>query len=579
MHEGYRKAGARARGALVVVGLASLAACTLLLNAETKQCTSDADCDAYGADLTCVASSCVPKTASDADARTDADLDDADVEDREACSTNEECVTRFFGEPVICSKPERRCVELKRSNTCSYVIGSDDVKNDNVVVFGAFLPLQGAAPLSQPLALAYQLALEELRKAGGIPGGTGAPRRPLAAVLCDSDPARVELGVKHLVQTVRTPAMIALFSQTDMTRFVQDYTVPNGVFTLNPQDTTEALKNADVNRLVWHLLGTPQDVARAYKPLVARMETYVRKRPGIDGRDLRVALVTSKSPTEEAIEVVVRHKDDGVEVNGRSASDNEANGALLRVSVPSLDVDPGATFGPAVAQIAAHRPDLVILLTGAESGPIVTALEPLLAADGGAAALPVYALATRNAREVTFLEYLASNVNEPTLEKRRRFFGIQYAGAAESAPKTEFLARMRDAYPQVDQATYSATENFYDAIYWLAYGLYAAGPGAPVTGDSFKEGVRKLLTGPRVSPGAVSDISDAFLAISTSGAGVTFVGALGPPDIDPARGTWRSVGAVYCYPTIGPVTPSYDVLRYNPTTKALDGDFSCFIGF
>lgn len=574
MYEGNRKAGARVRGALLVLGLTSLAACTLLLNTQTEQCASDADCKAYGADLTCVASSCVAKTVSDATPQTDG-ATDAGPE----CTTNEECVARFFGEPVVCSKPAHRCVELKLPDTCSYVIGADDVKNDNVVVFGAFLPLQGAAPLSQPLALAYQLALEELRKAGGLPGGTGAPRRPLAAVLCDSDPARVELGVKHLVNTVQAPAMIALFSQTDMTRFVQDYTVPNGVFTLNPQDTTEALKNADVNRLVWHLLGTPQDVARAYRPLIARMETYVRKRPGNETRPLRVALVTSKSPTEEAIEVVVRHSTNGIVVNGGSASENEANGTLLRISISSLDFEPGATFGPAVTQLANYRPDIVILLTGSESGPIVKALEPLLGADGGAAALPVYALSIRNAREASFLEYLGSNVNEPTTAKRQRFFGIQYAGAAEPTPKTEFLARMRDAYPQVDPASYAATENFYDSVYWLAYGLYAAGPGAPSTGDSFKEGVRKLLAGPRVSPGAVSEISDAFLAISTSGAGVTFVGALGPPDIDPARGTWRSVGAVYCYPKSGPIKPAYDVLRYNATTKALDGDFTCFIGF
>lgn len=231
--------------------VAGTTACSLLLDMRSKQCSTDGDCNAFEQGLRCVDSSCVASLVPDAATREAESGTDAGN-----CSTNAECVDRLFGEPAICAKPAHQCVALKLADACSYVLPKDDLKNDNLVLFGAFVPLHGGAPLTQPVALAYQLALEEIRKAGG------------------------------------------------------------------------------------------------------------------------------------------------------------------------------------------------------HGGP--------------------------------------------------------------------------------------------PSSYWLAYGLFAAGPGA----------------------------------LSTSSAGVTFVGALGPPDIDPATGTWQSVGAVYCYPpAVGSIAPSYDVLRYNRSTGNLDGDFSCFVGF
>ncbi len=562
------------------LAISTVTACSFLLTLRSAQCSTSSDCATFGVGFECVESSCTAPALSDAatDARSDAD---ADASPR--CSSNAECIDALFGEPAVCSKSTGSCLALKSAD-CSVVVPSDELRNDNVVLFGAFLPLQGGAPLSQPVALAYQLALSELKKAGGLPGGTGGPRRPLAAIFCDSDPARAESGVRHLVQTLGVSALITLFSQTDMARFVQDYTVPAGVFALNPQDTTETLKNANVNRLAWHLLGTPEDVALAYRPLLARTETYVHNRLGDSGspRRLRVALVTSKSPTEEAIEAVVRSDAQGIVVNGDSATVNGTKGHLLRVSIASLETDPKEKFGAVVTQLAVYQPDIVVLLTANESGQIIPPLEDALAAnpspDGGAAVLPVYVQSVRNARVPEVLAYLSTNANEPTSEKRKRFLGVQYAGSVEPTPKADFLLRMKDAYPEVDSATYSATENFYDAIYWMAYGLYAAGPGAPSTGESFKLGVRNLLSGPRISPGSVKTLADGFLALSTAGS-ATFVGALGPPDIDPAKGTWRSVGGVYCYPPgAGAAVPLYDQLRYNREPKTLTGDFGCFIG-
>ncbi len=513
---------------------------------------------------------------------------DADTVAAGECTTNAECMERAFGEPVVCDKALRQCVPLKRGAVCPFVYPTEEVKNDSVVLFGAFMPLRGQAPLSGAVALDYQLALNELQKAGGLPGGTGEPRRPMAAIFCDSSPAASEEGVQHLVQTLRVGALSGLFTETDTTRFVQDYTVPAGVFLLNPQTMPETLRNIDVNDLVLHLLGTPREVARAYRPLFARAERLVRSKLRMRAaqpdagaspeRNLRVALITSESPSELAMDSVVQDPQLGIVVNGVSASTSATAGDLRRFSIPSLDFE-ATGFGSTLDQVAVHRPDIVILLTD-NSGLLIPPLEDLLTANAPGAPLPFYLLSSRNG--IGFLDYLGSDRNESTLTKRQRFVGVQYAASAEPAPRDAWLSRMRDAYPQISRSSYAATENFYDATYWLAFGLYAAGSGAPPTGASFQRGVRKLLGGPRIFAGDPRTLSESFLALANSDAGVTFVGAQGPPSIDPSTAAWRSVGGVYCYHQPGisePLAPTYDVLRYNPLTGELDGDFPCFFSF
>ena len=60
--------------------------------------------------------------------------------------------------------------------------------------------------------------------------------------------------------------------------------------------------------------------------------------------------------------------------------------------------------------------------------------------------------------------------------------------------------------------------------------------------------------------------------MTASGKG-QLVGALGPPDINAATGTWNSVGSVYCYTATSDSPPAitihYDLLRYDPTDGLL----------
>ena len=127
---------------------------------------------------------------------------------------------------------------------------------------------------------------------------------------------------------------------------------------------------------------------------------------------------------------------------------------------------------------------------------------------------------------------------------------------------------------------FAAVDNSYDSIYWVTYAAAAAGPGR-ATGLEFAAGARKLLSGTSIHPGKVAAISQAAIDLGNSTTGVTFVGALGIPDIDITTGTWRRHGSIYCAIEASPgvATMRYDVLRYNPTSRQLEGNFDCWVGF
>lgn len=585
----FRPRGLRPKGlAAFVAPLLGLVcgACNLLMDLSTSQCATNDDCRALGDGLVCADHSCLRQaetvdtpdtgsaTTTTPDASTDADA-------APACTSSEQCADGHYGEPWRCVHGQ--CVPLKSGVACPFVVEPSSARNDNALVLGAFLPLGGAAPLAQPLALTYQLTLSEISRAGGLPGGTGSSRRPIVAVFCDSDPAVVEQGVAHLANDLEVPAVTALFSQTDATRFFQDYFLPKGIFMLNPQDTTEALKRVDGQRLMWHLLGTPEEFAAGYRPLVARTESYVRGRKALSpSTPVRLAVVAVSAPTEESILNVIRDPaGTGMVLNGAPVVPGAAN--FLSLKIPSLETDPTADLSGVAADLAAFRPDIVVALTSALELPhIVPALDRALATDAGASSLPVYVLGPRNASVPELKAYIGNPDVEPAEAKRRRFLGLQYAGAADPTERDRFRARYAEAYPQVDPHGAYDTDNFYDAFYWLAYGFFAAGPGAPVKGSSFAEGVRKLLSGPSISGGPVTTISEAFITLSTSTTGGTFRGALGTPSFDVASGAAHSVASAYCYTrdgVTGLVTPKFDVLRYDPATSTLQGDDFCFVGY
>jgi hypothetical protein len=519
-----------------------------------------------------------PRTKGSIEAPSPGDAGDAG-DAGPACTSNAHCIDASAGAPSLCVSGA--CVAVDQSVCLPTVLPSNDaLKSESVTLFAAFIPLNGAAPLAQPVALSYALALKELASAGGIPG---PPHRDVAMIFCDSTTDLVERGVEHVVRELRLPAMIAGFPIPLMPKLVLDKAVPGKTFTLNPSVVPEGLKYGNVDRMLWNLLGTAEDVALAYRPLVDRVVAYL----GDLGRPLRLALVATKSPTEAGIATVVQNGPldplDGsrdiakaVRFNGKSTAENGSD--FLLVSFDGLEDGATPDYAGIASKLAAFEPDIVLAATREEIIEIASGLEGRLRADSGTPRLPMWLLGPRNASSA--LNYIADSTGiDP--KTHERFVGLQYASANDLTEKGAWLARMAVAYPEVDPSRYAATENFYDAVYWLAYGLAAAGPGAPVNGESIRDGVRNLLATRTIHPGEPDVVSHAFRQIAVGGA--SFVGTLGPPDINTAFGTWNSVGSLYCYEKSGSALAiKYDALRLAPGgsfPSTGDALANCFSGF
>jgi hypothetical protein len=382
--------------------------------------------------------------------------------------------------------------------------------------------------------------------------------------------------------------VIAGFDDNGLIDWLEHPEVKGKIFTLNPGVATDELKTKNTGQLLWNLLGTPEDVALAYRPLLVRIEDYVRNRRA-SARDapVKVALLSTRTDTEQSVAEVLQngpfdHESGGgperdsskaLVFNGLSTDDNAENGDFLYISFDATENETGPDYYEIQRQLTDFRPDVVIALTREEVATIVDNYEgPNSGIDP--AERPIWLLSYRNARARGLLEYLGTDFGE----KQKRFLGVQYAGASDPAQRSAWLKRMNAKYyPEISESTYSAVENFYDAVYWLAYGFASAGPGAPATGQSIGDGVRNLLEGPAIYAGPRATITGAFNLINTVSE-TTYVGALGPPDIALKWGIWNSVGGVYCYvDDKGSIAPRYDVLRYDRATLELEGTFDCFV--
>ncbi len=571
----------RVRTALGAFALGAFATgCIALLDLTREQCTTDADCAGRGGAFTtmkcdvgtnlCVSAAFVERdTGTDAPTvPVEASLPEASTDAPTGCISNKACTTENAGEPHICEKATGKCIRVK-SETCPAVINWSD--SDDAILVAAFSFISSAPPLNFPVALSYQLALGEIQAVAGLPPAASGGRRPLTAVLCDGFPSNADKGVDHVIQDLHVPAAIGYFTDDDTTRLFQDKFVPNNVFFLNPGAVPPALKNATGTKgLIWHMLGPATGIGMAFVPALARAEAYVRASvlapPGTE--DLRVATVTSSSATDLA---TAENFASDLRWNNKTPLENGTS-RYLALSVPSLETNPSADFSSQTSQLLAFKPHIVIANTSEElPGSMLGPLEQGWAASAGSQPRPFYILGGRSALGPVG-GFISSPIAPETPEQaRKRFLGVQYAAAADPAEYNYYVLRARSKFGPNAQG-YESTENYYDAIYWLAYGTAAAGPVTTLSGPDIARGVRKMLTGSTVvKTGGPDVVGNSFTALAL-GAETSFLGTMGTSDFDPATGWRKSVGSLFCFNAAdgGVLTVAYDTLRYNPSSKALD---------
>lgn len=487
------------------------------------------------------------------------------------CETNAECTERFAAQPARCRESDHQCVRLT-TDICPLVYGHPE--NPNAVFFGAFTTYDPAALEVNSIAWAHQLAIEEVNSdsSGGLPDGPGGKSRPLAMVLCSNLTEDVDEAMKHLIDDVQVPAVIATLRPGDLRRAFENRPEP---LYLSPVPITRTLIDQDDDNHIWNLLGQPSDLAPLYAPLLARAESYAYGDRGLpDDVELRVALVSTEEAFDSDLFNAVQPL---LKFNGKTADENGIN---YRPFV----IDPAEPkLGALSATILDFRPH-VIISTGSDlissGGGLIELVESAWddapGTDEDKAFRPQWLLSPFNAGNLEWLQStIKENVSEVDSGMEKRFVGVSIASAADSSLQNQYASHLRSKFPDA----YVDSANYYDAIYYLAYGMYAAGTDEPLSGDSIARGLTRLTKGEPFNVGALN--KEAVLAeLADPKKSVSLASTLGPPGFDPKTGVRAALGSVFCFQK-SPVRVKLDVLRYDDQNDLLTGNFaaSCFEGF
>jgi hypothetical protein len=451
-----------------------------------------------------------------------------------------------------------RCVSLV-SKDCLLVRGRH--KDPNALYLGAFGYLNPSIPGRDDSTWNYELALDELNAAphGGLPGANGT--QPIALVLCQADPPldrgetriqRVLETTRHLVDEVKVPALIAALDSDDLLQAFDAYGKKKGVFFFTPFGaTTLPTYQPDEVPMLWHLLGRPRDLSGTYVATLASFESYVKNRRSLS-RDLKLAIVHTTASFDADLFDATKSQ---LRWNGRDWAANEGLGLYMDLSLPLPTTQ--ADISGAAQTIITEKPDIVISMTGplvSSYGLDANSTQGLLQVierewEGADSARPHYLLSPLNADqadgEVSTLikKILYEIVLEP--EAAKRFIGINVAGSEDGGLYNDYLNRLRDHA----QLAAKNNENFYDVVYFLAYGIVATGLGNRVSGSDIATKIERLIRGGTASEFSVGPepIGGVFEALKNPDQTIRLLGTLGPPRFDRSRGVRIATGALYCF--------------------------------
>jgi hypothetical protein len=495
--------------------------------------------------------------------------------DAAACATNKECVDRGAGEPYRCRPSDHTCVALP-TDECPLVYGTPE--DPNAIFVGAFATLSPTVPEDNAIVWAHRLALEELSgdNVGGLPGGPGGARRPLVMVVCNNDTTVVDAALSHLADDIEVPALLATLQPGDLRRGFEAHRDKH-MFFLSPVGATRTLVDYADDGLLWNMLGQPSDLAPAYGALLGLAERYVVGYRGVNGRPLRVALVTTTEAFDAELANFVAPV---LRFNGKSQSENETlgnyKGFTVDLANPQLD--------QTGLSIVDFRPDIVVSAAGepfSQSSGVLESIEAgwadPTAPDAGTQGRPFYILSPFNAGNLQGISDLIRGFVQSALDPtaNRRFVGVAAAGAKDPTLQNAYATRLRTRFPNA----YTDSGNYYDAFYFLAYAMYGAGSVAPLTGPDIATGMRRLLGGKAFAVGPTS-ISAVFTALEPPAATIELDGTLGPPNFDPTTGVRIDDGSVLCFDNQqGLIGLHTEVLRYDRGLQGFVGTFPCFSGF
>ena len=568
----------------------------MIYDLSPDQCGTNADCSSFGENYLCEEGMCKLDPNAGGECETNADCLDEDP------NTPRACIEREPGRGST-----RECVELTTPD-CPRMLPTGDGANEELwkeklaipgsIIIGAFavLPNEGYSTFSRN----YDLALTQFAEYARGVRGTDGTTRPIVAVLCKTDyqePAPVLENVRHLVDDVRVPAIIAsmssdnlqdAFSQTRRSEVNRD------VLFLSPNSSTEGIANLPDENLIWNLLPNGEQVAIAYGPLLTRTIDYLRAYRDVPaGEDIRVSVVYATDlplfiDMKAALPALLNF-------NGMDYDGNKDAGFLQEIHVDSWYETQTDPLTNEINSILEFAPHIVIELGANELFKwIIPGVEDRWSTEVPDQPRPFYLLSPQHYITARDLPQVIGVYSQPD-QINLRMAGVNYASAPEEyryitddwlEAYAQFIPD-DPSTPNVDESDTTGYENIWDAP-WYAFAAIAATTGRTdkFTGLDLAQGMLRIQNQNETEYAVgAEDIKDVVDDLG-DGDSIHYIGTMGPPTFD-SYGARTGSGSVWCVTNVTsspPVQQLADVLRVDPGENAMshaddvlvgDGFMSC----
>lgn len=530
--------------AIVSLGLAVAAGCTLIAPTTAAQCHSQKDCLSLGpdfADTTCSADRlCVKKSS-----------------DERACTTNQECIQKNGGAPFTCRKSDNKCVALTSAYCPKVFADQEDLLDDNTIFVGMSTPLN---PDGQEAEMAAELARFEIKRAGGLPPAVdGGPRRYLGIVACNAEQTSTAISqtfYKFLSENVQIPYAISGFATPDTIPAATHFIAHDILMTT--QNSTTAVTTLDDQDLVFRLGFSDALTLRAQAPfLKSYLENQIRTEFSLAPADpVRVIILKHATDYGDQLEELRN----SLSFNGKNFVDNLSAGNLEVVEFGGINdpvayPNPDAERAKAVAETLKFKPHIVLIIT---SPPIISLTWLDISRQWPAGALRPYFIAGFPTMAPFMPPAMAQFPNE---EARKKFFAMRSLPLDFNNDDFEkWKSRLIVKFPAlVGQAIGTSQAVIYDGVYMFAYSLTAI-KNAPINGHELSRGLRRVAdaSGGLTINWGTDDYSKAIATLS-SGGSISYRGPIGSYGFD-AAGDHPGNPEVFCFgppPSRLPVSSGY----------------------
>jgi len=515
------------------------------------------------------------------------------------CDTHNDCFKLYPDDsdenPRACV--QGTCVPLKSAD-CPVVLPLSDnpdpdnpnpdgawnlLRSTNAVILGAFSPITSGQ--IDTFGRNYDLAVTELSDAtGGVKPNT-TDRRQVVVVVCNmlySSQVKLIAPAMHLMDELKVPGVAATLYLQDQTYVWEHVAAERQVVMMMPLYSNQQLVDEPDDGFIWHMLSGANQLSVSYQPLLNMTVGHLRALGDLgETEDVKVAHV--KARDEPFLQDTAAYLEANLQFNGQSVGDNDTASKYLGIQVTSDYKAPADPQTDAIEKILTFAPHVVL---GTNVSEVIKFIIPGVEKDWDARnpgrARPFYLLGalTYNDAGMSKLINTDTSLSKGQTSLYQRILGLNWPAAADQSVYEAYQKRWKDVYGQRQDGY----ENFYDAMYYLLYGVAAS--AAPVDGPHLLAGLGRVtahgLKIPQLDVGPGDAMRDAVTELGRNqGSKYEVIGAMGPPSWDPT-GARTDAGSVWCVNAAGAYQP--DQLRYDagdaslqPSDPALtDSDIACF---